>query len=78
MDRIVTSLEDIETMVKEIFVKMGSRAPAGRKQFLALQLVLFMGLKRFSDVNRILVKDMEFEEDGSLEIWMKQSKTDQV
>ena len=63
-----TILEDIETMVKEIFLKMGIRAPAGRKQFLALQLVLFMGLKRFSDVNRILVKDMEFEEAGSLEI----------
>ena len=55
-------------MVKEFFLKMGIRAPAGRKQFLALQLVLFMGLKRFSDVNRILVKDMEFEEAGSLEI----------
>ena len=68
LERKGTILEDIETMVKEIFLKMGIRAPAGRKQFLALQLVLFMGLKRFSDVNRILVKDMEFEEAGSLEI----------
>ena len=64
-------------MVKEIFLKMGSSAPAKRKQFLALQLILFMGLKRFSDVNRMLVKDLEFKEDGSLEVWMKTSKTDQ-
>ena len=77
LERKGTSLEDIEIMVREIYMKMGSRAPTRRKQFLALQLVLFMGLKRFSDVNRILVKDMEFKEDGSLEIWMKQSKTDQ-
>ena len=77
LERKGTSLEDVEKMVEEIYLKMGSRAPAMRKQFLALQLVLFMGLRRFSDVNRILVKDMEFKEDGSLEIWMKISKTDQ-
>ena len=77
LERKGTNLEDVEKMVKEIYLKMGSKAPAIRKQFLALQLVLFMGLKRFSDVNRILVRDLEFKEDKSLEIWVKRSKTDQ-
>ena len=78
LERKGTSLKDIEWMVKEIYVKMGKRAPTVRKQFLALQLILFMGLKRFSDVNRIKIKDIEFKEDGSMEIFMKSSKTDQL
>ena len=32
---------------------------------MALQLVLFIALKRYSDVNIILVKDLEFKEDNS-------------
>ena len=28
-------------------------------------------------MNGILVKDLEFKEDNSLEVWMKRSKTDQ-
>ena len=77
LERKGTSLEDAEKMVRKIYLKMGNKAPAVKKQFLALQLVLFTGLKRFSDVNRILVKDLEFKEDNSLEVWMKRSKTDQ-
>ena len=46
LERKGTSLEDVEKMVKEIYLKMGCKAPAIKKQFLALQLVLFMGLKR--------------------------------
>ena len=33
LERKGTSLEDVEKMVKEIYLKMGSRAPAIRKQF---------------------------------------------
>ena len=78
IERKGTSLEDIERMVKEIYMKMGKKAPTVRKQFLILQLILFMGLKRFSDVNRIRIKDIEFKEDGSMEIFMNSSKTDQL
>ena len=46
LERKGTSLEDVEKMVKEIYWKMGCKASAIKKQFGALQLVLFMGLKR--------------------------------
>ena len=78
LERKGTSLEDVERMVKEIYLKMGNKAPVIKKQFLALQLVLFTGLKRFSDVNMIQVKDLEFKEDKSLVVWIKKSKTDQL
>ena len=78
LERKGTNLEDIEKMVEKIYLKMGDKAPMVKKQFLALQLILFTGLKRFSDVNGILVKDLKFEEDGSMSVWVKKSKTDQL
>ena len=71
-------MKDVELMVKEIYMKMGNRVPAIKKQFLDMQLVLFMGLKRFSDVNRILIRDIEFKEDGSMGIFINSSKNDQM
>ena len=49
-----------------------------RRRFLALMLVTFFGVKRFSDVNKVKVRDVDFKEDGSVEVWMKYSKTDSV
>ena len=41
-------------------------------------MILFMGLKRFSDMNRMRVRDLKFEDDGSLSMWVRKSKTDQL
>ena len=49
-----------------------------RRRFLALMLVTFFGVKRFSDVNKVRVRDVDFKGDGSVEVWMKYSKKDSV
>ena len=43
-----------------------------------MQLFLFFGIKRFSDIAKLKVKDMSFVKDGSLEVLVRRSKTDQV
>ena len=73
-----TKLEDIEKMVEKIYLNMGNKASMMKRQFLAMQMIFFTGLKRFSDVNRILVRDLKFEEDGSMLVWVKKSKMDQL
>ena len=73
-----TSLEDVEIMVKEIYMRLGDQAPKSRRRFLILQLFLFLGLKRFSDINRIKVQDIKFNHDQSIDIWMKKTKTDKL
>jgi hypothetical protein len=43
-----------------------------------MQLLLFFGVKRFSDIAGLKVKDISFREDGSVEVFMRKSKTDQM
>lgn len=73
-----TGASDVAMMIKEIYLKQGRRAPAVRRRFLAMQCLLFFGVKRFSDINRIRVSDINFREDGGLEICMRRSKTDSI
>jgi hypothetical protein len=42
-----------------------------------LALVCYTGIRRFSDINRMQVKDVCFKSDGTLEFYMARSKTDE-
>ena len=65
----------MEKMIKEIYLK-GSKVDNKSKQCLALMTLLFFGVKRFSDLNKIKVKDLQFKKDGGVEVWVRASKTD--
>ena len=67
---------DIMRMVKDIYVVPASRVEPARRRFLIMQLLLFFGMKRFSDIIGLRKKDVAFMKDGSVEIWMRKSKTD--
>ena len=43
-----------------------------------MQLFLFFGIKRFSDIAKLKVKDVSFVKDGLLEVLVRRSKTNQV
>jgi integrase len=70
------SLEDIARMIKMIYIQGGQDAPWESKRFLTLFLLMFFGIKRFSDVNKLRLKDFTFTENGVVEVWMRSSKTD--
>ena len=42
-----------------------------------MQVFLFFGMKRYSDVAKLMVKDVCFLKDGSMEVLVRRSKTDQ-
>ena len=44
---------------------------------IVMQVVLFQGMKRFSDIERVRVVDVRFRDDGVVEITMGKTKTDQ-
>ena len=71
------TIKDVSRMIRMIYLE-GKEVAKERRRFLALMLVTFFGVKRFSDVNKVKVKDVDFKEDGSVEVWMKYSKTDVV
>ena len=70
------SLEDVAKMIKVIYIEGRSEVSWERKRFLTLFLLLFFGIRRFSDVNKLKLKDISFKENGVVEIWMRKSKTD--
>ena len=54
------SLEDMGKMIKKIYVeRVGEKV---RQRLLVLMMFTFFGVKRFSDVNRIKVKNVIFKE----------------
>ena len=65
-ERRETSVEYMEIMIRDIYMKTGGKGDGIKKRFLALQCLLFFGLRRVSDVNKIRGRDVEFEEDGGL------------
>ena len=69
------TVELMAKMIKEIFLG-SSKVDNKSKQCLALMTMLFFGVKRFGDVQRIKVRDVLFKEDGGVEVWVRASKTD--
>ena len=72
------NLEDISRMIKEIYIKRKRSVSVERKRFLVLFLLLFFGIRRFGDINKLKLKDLNFKENGVIEFWMKKSKTDSL
>ena len=70
------SLEDVAKMIKSIYIEGRHEVTWERKRFLTLFLLMFFGIKRFSDVNKLRLKDISFKVNGVVEIWMKKTKTD--
>ena len=44
---------------------------------IVLQMLLFLGVKRFNDIFGVRVKDVTFREDGSISVSIGKTKTDQ-
>ena len=42
-----------------------------------MQVLLFLGMRRFSDIQHVRVDDIRFRKDGSVELTMGKTKTDQ-
>ena len=60
------TIKDVSKMIRMIYLE-GKEVAKERRRFLALMLVTFFGVKRFSDVNKVKVKDVDFKEDGSVD-----------
>ena len=76
-ERVGATLEDMRKMVDALYKYPASRIDPARRRCLVLQLLLFFGMKRFSDISGVMKKDVRFLKDHSIQIYMRKSKTDQ-
>ena len=76
--RVGRTLEDMRKMIKDIYVSGAFEADPCKQRFLVMQVLLFFGIKRYSDVAMLTINDVSFLKDGSVEVVVKKSKTRSV
>ena len=72
------TLEDMEVFIKRIFTGERKDDSLSKKRMLALLCLLFFGVRRFDDVQRIKVKDVMVVGEDKVEIKLGRTKTDQA
>ena len=76
--RAVMKLQDLVIMVENLYKGPSTRVKAVDRRCLVMQLFLFLGMKRFSDIRLVKVKDVVFKRNGSVEVSVGKTKTDQA
>ena len=69
-EREGTTLRDIRRMVEALYKEPAEIVEPARRRFLVMQLFLFLGMRRFSDIAKLKVKDLAFLKDGSVKVFM--------
>ena len=69
--------EYLKKFISSFYKKPADLVKPCQRRMLVLQMLMFLGIKRFSDIKCLKWGDVRRIEDGSLEIFMRQSKTDQ-
>lgn len=64
-------------LIRSLYRVPASEVSAQDRRCLVLQVMLFFGMKRFSDLVQVRVSDLTFTKEGDLEVKMRRSKTDQ-
>ena len=77
MVRKTMKVSDLEKMVEFGFGRGNEEAGVTEKRCIVLQTLLFLGVKRFSDIAEVKVKDVNFREDGTIAVSIGKTKTDQ-
>lgn len=75
--RVVMLVKHLEVLVMQLYKKPAGLVGLADMRCLVLQVLLFLGMKRFSDIQNIRVNDVHFREDGVVEIKLRKTKTDQ-
>lgn len=75
--REIMSLRHLEVLIKNLFKKPASQVKPADRRCLVLQVLLFLGMKRFSDIQHVRVDDVKFRADGLVEVQLWKTKTDQ-
>ena len=75
--RAVMSVGHLEILVKNLFKIPAGQVKAADRRCLVMQLILFLGMKRFSDIQHVRVDDVKFRGDGAVEVQIWKTKTDQ-
>ena len=74
----VMSLDHVRLLICKLFKRPAAKVKPADRRLLVMMLLLFFGMKRFDDIKRLRVCDINVLWEGHLEFYVSSSKTDQL
>ena len=74
----VMTLDHIRLFICKLYKKPASKVKAADRRFLVMMMLLFFGIRRFDDIKKLRVCDINVLKGGHLEFYVTSSKTDQL
>ena len=76
--REMLRVQDMKGIITDLYRTPASQVAAEERRCLTLQVFLFFGMRRFSDVCQVKVGDLKFLKSGDVEVSVGKTKTDQL
>ena len=77
-ERTVMTLDHVRLFICKLYKRPAVKVKAADRRFLVMMLLLFFGMKRFDDIKKLRVCDINVLRGGHLEFYVNSSKTDQL
>ena len=74
--RIGMTKKTLKTIMKACYRKEFKEVEPERRRFLLMKVFCYLGVKRFNDIQKVKRKNVVFDEDDRVKVWMERSKTD--
>ena len=74
----VMTLDHVRLFICKLYKRPAVKVKAADRRFLVMMLLLFFGMKRFDDIKKLRVCDINVLQGGHLEFYVDSSKTDQL
>ena len=74
--KLVMTLDHVRLFICKLFKKPAVKVKPADRRFLVMMLLLFFGMKRFDDIKKLRVPDINVLHEGHLEFYVESSKTD--
>ena len=74
----VMTLDHIRLFICKLYKRPAMKVKAADRRFLVMMLLLFFGMKRYDDIKKLRVCDINVLRGGHLEFYVNFSKTDQL
>merc|ERR1711895_188293 len=74
----VMTIDHVRLFICKLYKKPASKVKAADRRFLVMMLLFFFGMKRFDDIKKLRVCDINVLRGGHLEFYVTSSKTDQL
>ena len=74
----VMTLDHVRLFISKLYKRLAVKVKAADRRFLVMMLLLFFGMKRFDDIKKLRVCDINVLRGGHLEFYVDSFKTDQL